>query len=130
VTKWRLAEARSNFPMTLDEANHRLFIGCRSPARLLVLDTASGKTVAQIEISSDTDDVFYDAKRQRIYVSCGEGFLDVIQCGAGNHYERIARNPTRSGARTSFYSAESDRLCLAVPKRWGQDAELRIYQLR
>ena len=114
--------------MTLDEANHRLFIGCRSPARLLVLDTASGKTVAQIEISSDTDDVFYDAKRQRIYVSCGEGFLDVFQWAEGDRYERIAHQPTRGGARTSFYSPDFDRLYLAVPKRFGQDAEIQIYQ--
>jgi DNA-binding beta-propeller fold protein YncE len=129
VAKWRLAEAHSNFPMALDEADHRLFVGCRSPARMLVLDTTSGKTVAQVEISGDTDDVFYDAKRQRLYLSCGEGFLDVIQRSAGDHYKRIARQPTRGGARTCFYSPESDRLYLAVPKSWGQDAEMRIYQL-
>jgi DNA-binding beta-propeller fold protein YncE len=129
VTKWRLEEAHSNFPMALDEANHRLFIGCRSPARLLVLDTSSGKTVAQVEISGDTDDVFYDAKRQRVYVSCGEGFLDVIQRRAqGDRYERIAHEPTRGGARTSFYSPDFDRLYLAVPKSWTEDAEIRIYQ--
>ncbi|HAO80636.1 MAG TPA: hypothetical protein DCQ92_17025 [Verrucomicrobia subdivision 3 bacterium] len=128
VTKWRLEEAHSNFPMALDETNHRLFIGCRSPARLLVLDTTSGKTTAQVEISGDTDDVFYDAKRNRLYISCGEGFLDVIQCSTSDHYERIAHEPTRGGARTSFYSPDADRLYLAVPKSWGQDAEIRIYQ--
>jgi DNA-binding beta-propeller fold protein YncE len=128
MTKWRLEAAHSNFPMALDEANHRLFIGCRSPARLLVLDTTSGKTVAQVEISGDADDVFYDAKRQRVYVSCGEGFLDVIQCNAGDHYERIAHEPTRGGARTCFFLPDSDRLYLAVPKRFGQDAEIRVYQ--
>jgi hypothetical protein len=129
VTKWRLTEAHSNFPMALDEANHRLFIGCRSPARLLVLDTTSGKTVAKVEISGDTDDVFYDAKRNRLYASCGEGFLDVIQCDAGNQYHRIAHEPTRVGARTSFYSPETDRLYLAFPKDGGRDAEIRVYQL-
>jgi DNA-binding beta-propeller fold protein YncE len=131
VAKWRLEEAHSNFPMALDEVNHRLFIGCRSPARLLVLDTTSGKTVAQVEISGDTDDVFYDAKRQRIYVSCGEGFLDVIQRRAeGDRYERIAHEPTRGGARTSFFSPELDRLYLAVPKSWGEDAEIRVFGLQ
>jgi DNA-binding beta-propeller fold protein YncE len=128
VTKWRLESAHSNFPMALDEANHRLFIGCRSAARLLVLDTTSGKTVAQVEIAGDTDDVFYDAKRNRLYISCGEGFLDVIQRSAGDRYERIAHEPTRGGARTCFYSPDSDRLYLAVPKNWGQDAEIRIYR--
>jgi DNA-binding beta-propeller fold protein YncE len=128
MARWRLESAHSNFPMALDELGHRLFIGCRSPARLLVLDTADGRTVAQVEISGDTDDVFFDGKRQRIYVSCGEGFFDVIQRHDGDHYERIAHLPTRVGARTSFYSPETDRLFLALPKRSGQDAEIRVYQ--
>jgi DNA-binding beta-propeller fold protein YncE len=130
VAKWRLEAAHSNFPMALDEADHRLFVGCRSPARLLVLDTTSGRTVAQVEISGDADDVFFDAKRNRLYVSCGEGFLDVIRCSANGHYERIAQELTRRGARTCFYSPDTDRLYLAVPKSWGEDAELRIYQPR
>jgi len=128
VGKWRLESARSNYPMALDEAGRRLFIGCRSPARLLVLDTTSGRTVAQVEISGDTDDVFYDAKRDRLYVSCGEGFLDVMQRRAGGQYERTAHVATRAGARTGFYSPEADRIFLAVPKRSGQDAEIRIYE--
>jgi len=66
------------------EENHRLFIGCRHPARLVVLDTATGKSVANVAISDDTDDLFYDAKRKRIYVSCGEGSIDVIRRGSGD----------------------------------------------
>jgi DNA-binding beta-propeller fold protein YncE len=119
VAKWRLAEAHSNFPMALDETNHRLYIGCRSPARLLVLDTTSGKTITQVEISGDTDDVFYDAKCNRLYVSCGEGYLDTIQRNPGGSCERIAHQPTRGGARTCFFSSDDDRLYLAVPKSWG-----------
>lgn len=128
VAMWPLEKWRGNFPMVLDEANHRLFVGCRSPARLVVLDTANGAVVADLEISGDTDDVFYDAKRQRIYASCGAGFLDVIQRRAGDHYERIARVPTRDGARTGFFSPELDQFYLAVPKRAGSDAEIRVYQ--
>jgi hypothetical protein len=114
--------------MALDEASHQVFVGCRQPARLVVLDTATGKLLASVEISGDTDDLFYDAKRQRIYISCGEGFLDVIQGRDGDRFERMARQPTRAGARTCFYSPEADRLYLAVPQRDGRDAEIRIYQ--
>ena len=114
--------------MALDETKHRLFIGCRHPARLVVLDMEKGAAVADLEISGDTDDVFYDAKRQRLYVSCGEGFLDVIQCRAGDRYERIARIATRDGARTCFFSPELDLLFLAVPKRVGSGAEIRVFQ--
>jgi hypothetical protein len=58
--------------MALDESHHRLFIGCRSPARILVLDTSSGKTITEFECAGDTDDVFYDAKNKRVYVSGGD----------------------------------------------------------
>ena len=51
--------------MALDEANHRLFVGCRLPSRLVVLNTDSGDVVAKIDISGDCDDVFYDSKRHR-----------------------------------------------------------------
>ena len=128
VATWQMGKWQANFPMALDEANHRLFIGCRNPARLVIFDTERGVPVADLEISGDTDDLFYDAKRQRIYLSCGEGFLDVIRQTTADHYERSAKIATRVGARTSYFSQELDRLYLAVPERAGQGAELRVYQ--
>jgi DNA-binding beta-propeller fold protein YncE len=125
---WPMTEFKANFPMALDEASHRVFIGCRQPARLVVLDTSTGKLLANVETSGDTDDLFYDAKRQRIYTSCGEGFLEVIQRRDGDRFERLARLATRPGARTSFFSSDLDRLYLAVPQRNGRDAEIRIFQ--
>src|SRR5216110_1673148 len=66
VATWKTDLAFENFPMAFDEANHRLFIGCRMPSTLVVLDTESGNVVAGIEISGDPDDVFYDSKRHRL----------------------------------------------------------------
>ena len=100
VATWPMEKWQANFPMALDETAHRLFVGCRKPARLVVFDTERGVPVADLEISGDTDDLFFDAKRQRLYVSCGEGFLDVIQRRDADHYERTARIATRDGART------------------------------
>ena len=128
IATWPVEKWQANFPMALDEAARRLFTGCRKPARLVVFDTARGVPVADLEISGDTDDLFFDAKRQRLYVSCGEGFLDVIERRAADHYERTARIATSAGARTCFFSPELDLLFLAVPERSGHDAELRVYQ--
>jgi DNA-binding beta-propeller fold protein YncE len=127
IATWPVTEARANFPMALDEADHRLFVGCRSPAALLVLDTETGKPVARVEIGGDTDDVFWDAQRRQIYVSCGEGFLDVVRQGPGDRYERVAHLPTAPGARTSLFVPELSRLYLAVAHRGGQGAEIRVY---
>jgi hypothetical protein len=125
---WPMKEFQANFPMALDEANHRLFIGCRKPARLVIFDTTTAKIVTDLAISGDTDDLFYDASRKRLYLSCGEGFIDVIAQRDADHYERIERVPTVPGARTCFYSSALDRLWLAVPQRGNQSAEIRTYQ--
>ncbi|HXX94464.1 MAG TPA: hypothetical protein VEN81_12580, partial [Planctomycetota bacterium] len=55
LAKWPLEKLESNFPMALDEANHRLLVGCRKPSKMLVLDSESGKEIAQVTISRDTD---------------------------------------------------------------------------
>jgi DNA-binding beta-propeller fold protein YncE len=127
IATWPVTTAKSNFPMALDEANHRLFIGCRRPAKALVFDTAAGTQVASFDIVGDTDDLFYDAARKRVYVSGGEGFIDVIQAD-GSQFSRMARIPTAAGARTSLFVADENRLYLAVPHRGSQKAEIRVYE--
>jgi DNA-binding beta-propeller fold protein YncE len=129
VARWALAEARANFPMALDEANHRLMVGCRQPARLVVLDTESGKAVASVACAGDTDDVFYDAARGRVYVSGGAGEVSVIGQKTPDTYEAVGAVKTAAGARTSFFVAETGRLYVAVPRRGGQRAEVRVYEV-
>src|SRR6266850_2453076 len=128
ISTWTMEKFQANFPMALDEPNQRLFIGCRKPARLIVLDTTTGKPVSDLAISGDTDDLFYDAKRKRIYLSCGEGFVDIVEQDSPDNYKRLTRIATASGARTSFFSADLDRYYLTVPDPKGQQAQLRVFQ--
>jgi DNA-binding beta-propeller fold protein YncE len=128
VATWPVVTAKSNFPMTLDEANHRVIVGCRKPAKALVYDTTTGKEITSFDIVGDTDDLFYDAARKRLYVSGGEGYIDVFQSQDGNQFTRIARMRTAAGARTSLFVADQNRLYLAVPHRGAQKAEIRIYE--
>ena len=124
---WPMEKFHANFPMALDEANGRVFVGCRRPPRLLVLDAKTGQSVADLPLSGDTDDLFFDATRKRIYVSCGEGFIDCLQQTGPDHYELLLKLPTREGARTSYFSPELGHLYLAVPQRGSHDAELGVY---
>jgi DNA-binding beta-propeller fold protein YncE len=128
VSTWPMELFQANFPMALDEPNHRVFVGCRSPARLVVMDTRSGKFLQAIRIGKDTDDLFYDAKRKRVYVSCGEGVIDTVKEDGSGSYQVICSMPTAAGARTSFFSPELDSLYLAVPERGARKAEIRIYK--
>jgi len=127
---WPVTTAGSNFPMALDESNHRLFLGCRRPAKVLVFDTTSGKQMASFDIVGDTDDLFYDALRKRLYVSGGDGYIEVIQDEGANRFVRTARVPTAPGARTSLFVADQSRLYLAVPHRGNQKAEIRVFEAR
>jgi len=130
TTTWPVSTAAANFPMALDEANHRLFVGCRHPAKVLVFDTATGKEVGSADTVGDTDDLFYDASTKRLLVSGGEGYLDVLQDQGDDHFARVAHTPTASGARTCLYIADQRRLYLAVPHRGSHQAEIRIYDVR
>jgi DNA-binding beta-propeller fold protein YncE len=129
VAEWPMDKFRANFPMALDEQNHRLFIGCREPARLAILDLRDGRLVTDLGISGDTDDLFYDSKLKRIYISCGEGFIDVIEQQSTDKYVRLERIPTSKGARTSFFSPDLRQFYLAVPEQGDKPAELRIYKV-
>jgi YVTN family beta-propeller protein len=127
---WPVVTARANYPMAFDEAGHRLFIGCRRPAKVLVYDTTRGKEVSAFDIVGDTDDLFFDAAKKRLYVSGGDGFIDVVQETDATHFARVARLATAAGARTSLFVPEQSRLYLAVPHRGAQKAEIRVYETR
>jgi len=113
--------------MALDEANRRLMIACRVPARLIVFDTESGKEVAKLDLHGDCDDLFFDPARRQIYASCGEGFIDVFAQTDADHYALKEAVKTEGKARTCFFDGE--RIYLAVPKRGDRSAEVRSYHI-
>jgi YVTN family beta-propeller protein len=118
---------RSNFPMAVDAEMHRVLVAFRSPPTLMALSSQDGRVVAKLETCGDADDVFVDAKRHRVYVSCGEGVVDVLeQREAG--YARLARVPTVSGARTSLFVPELDRLFVAVRAKWNNAAAIWVFR--
>jgi DNA-binding beta-propeller fold protein YncE len=127
VTDWPLKTGKANYPMALDEADHRLFVVTRKPAQLVALDSESGATVASVPCVNDADDLYYDAGRKRIYVPGGEGFITVIQQNDPDHYQPLAKIPTTVGARTGLWYEKRDRFYLAVPASSKQGAALWVY---
>jgi YVTN family beta-propeller protein len=133
ITRWPLT-VEHNFPMALDEADHRLFVGTHEPARMAVFDTTSGKMIAALPSVQDTDDVYYDGSRKRIYMAGGEGFIYAFQQNDPDHYQLLSKIPTALGARTAGYFGKGkkgfDRFYLAVPTRSDRGAELWIYTVQ
>jgi DNA-binding beta-propeller fold protein YncE len=128
LAPWPLKDVSGNYPIALDESNHRLFVGCRRPAQLVVLDTTTGRQVAAVPIAADTDDLAYDPAHKRIYVACGEGSLDVIDQRDADHYQLREQISVPPGSRNSVFSAEANQFYLAVPQSGNQPAEIRVFQ--
>ena len=126
TASWPL-KGRGNFPMALDDDSQHVMVAFRSPATLGVFSSRDGSTVANVESCDDADDVFVDAKRHRVDMSCGSGALDVFDTEKAA-YRRLARIPTVSGARTSLFIPELDRLFLAVRASAGLPAAVWVYR--
>ena len=120
--------ARANFPMALDEPGRRLFVGARAPAVLLVYDIDKGAPVARVPIGGDTDDVFFDARRKRVYVICGEGRIDVVG-GEGERYGVQESVKTSPRARTGLFIPELSTIYVAAPASGARPARVLAYRV-
>jgi hypothetical protein len=134
ISRWPVA-LEATFPMALDEPDHRLFIASRTPPRLAVFDTDSGHMVAALPCVQDSDDLYFDSARKRIYVAGGEGYINVFEQKDADHYQPLAKIPSALGARTAGYSGKVgkkgfDRLYVAVPARANHGAEVLIYTVQ
>jgi YVTN family beta-propeller protein len=115
-----------NFAMALDNERQRVLTVFRQPAKLMALSKQTGGVAGQVATCGDVDDLFLDAKRQRIYISCGEGFIDVRDA-TNAAYPELDRIATVPGARTSFFAPELDRFFLAVRAQAGEPAAIWVY---
>lgn len=133
ITRWPI-RFESNFPMALDETDHRLLVATRTPPQLAVFDTRSGRLVASLPTVQDSDDLYYDAARKRVYIPGGEGYISVFQQDDADHYRLLAKVQTAIGARTAGYFGKGrkgfDRFYLAVPARADHGAEVWIYTVQ
>jgi DNA-binding beta-propeller fold protein YncE len=134
IGRFSVAPAGVNAAVAIDEPNHRLFIGCRKNPSLVVMDSDTGKILASVPIPGDVDDLSFDARRGRIYASCGEAAIAVIRQMDADRYVSIGTIPTVAGARTSIFSPDFGQLYLAVPRRRDrpnqESPEVWVYQAR
>lgn len=129
IATWSVAQdAKKPTAIALDEESHRLFVGTRDPAKLIVLDTESGKAVTSMAATAMVDDMTYDGGSKRVYFA-GTLFIDVFQQRDADHYDRIGHVPTSFRAKTAILIPELNRYYLAVPHHETQSAEVRVYKV-
>jgi hypothetical protein len=129
IATWSIAqEAEHNVAMALDEGDHRLFVATRQPAKLIVLNSDSGKIVTSLACVEMADEMTYDAQQKRIYIA-GTDFVDVFRERDADHYDLIGHVPGAFRAKTAILVPELGRYFLAVPHHGDKEAEVRVYEV-
>jgi DNA-binding beta-propeller fold protein YncE len=128
TAKWSIpSETEQNLPLFLDESDHRLLLTTRKSSRLVVIDSDTGKVTASIPCVAMVDDIAYDAKLKRIYLS-GDQFVEVFKQDDADHYTSLGKVPTSSRAKTALFVLELNRYFVAVPRHGNKPAEVRVYE--
>jgi DNA-binding beta-propeller fold protein YncE len=129
VARWPLPDAHVAHAVVLDEADHRLFIATRQPARFIVFNTDTGKAVTSLPCVGVNSDMSFDISSKRIYVT-GSETASVFEQRDADHYEHIADVPTAYRAKSSIFVPDLKRLYVAVSGKGKPDAklELQIYE--
>ncbi len=127
---WPVPDAHVQNSMALDEPNHRLFIATRNPPKLFVFDTDTGKVVTSYPCVGVNDDMTFDKKRKRLYIT-GDGATSVFEQRDADHYQHIADVATGYRAKTSLYVPERDRFYINLSGGDKPDAPvgLLVYQV-
>jgi DNA-binding beta-propeller fold protein YncE len=130
TAQWPIREAKENAPLAFDEANRRLFVVCRNPGKLVVLDSSNGKTIASFAAGARADEVIFDAVHHRIYVAAGEGKIYMYQQTDADHYTPLPPVASASGAKTALLNPDATRLYVSVSPGEGKTgAKLLIYRV-
>jgi DNA-binding beta-propeller fold protein YncE len=129
VAQFPLTLADANYPLALDSAGRRVFVGCRKPPAVVILDADTGKEVSSVTIPGDIDDLFFDTGRGRLYAICGEGFLAVAERKGGDRFEVVEKIATAKLCRTGLFDPDSGRLYVVLPRQSDREGpSLRVYR--
>src|ERR1700730_16909557 len=126
---WQLKLVQHNTPLILDEAGHRLLVAGRKPGRFGGVDSDSGKEMVALPAGDDVDDMVYDPSTKRIYLACGEGFVDVFHQIDADHYEELGRAPTSLGAKTGVLVPQLNRYFAVSARKGKVPAKLFMFEV-
>ena len=128
IAKWSKLLPRANFPMAYDEEQHRIVVGYRLPAKLIVYDSETGKEIFSAPMVGDVDDLYWDKATKQVYISGGSGSVNIIKQTGNTTYQQIADIKTRDGARTSLLIPELRLFLIAARANGDQKAALLVYK--
>jgi DNA-binding beta-propeller fold protein YncE len=130
LATWPVTRGKTMVALAFDEANHRLFVGCRD-GHIVIFDTLTGKEMQALSIGSGIDDLVFDAASKRIYAACGgSGTVDVYEEADPDHYRFLAQIPSGPLARNGLLLPSLKQYVVAVPKSEKTTARILVYQVQ
>lgn len=135
---WPVTLGHRNLPIALDERGHRLFVGCRDTETsgvIVVLDTRTGKELQALPIAGWVDELAFDARRRRVYASCGKGpdgvgSLFAFQKISSGQYRLMGSQPTAPMAKAGVFVPELDLFVVDVPHNELTGAKVLVYKIQ
>jgi hypothetical protein len=128
IAKWSKLLPRANFPMAYDGVQHRIIVGYRLPAKLIIYDSDTGKEIFTAPMVGDVDDLYWDAKNKQVYISGGSGAVNIFKQTGNATYQKIADIKTRNSTRTSLFIPELSLFLIAARADGDQQATLLVYK--
>lgn len=133
IADWPIGQSKHNMAAALDPQHHLLYVGCRDGdmrGSIAVLQLSTGRVVKRLPIGGWVDSMDYDARRHRIYLSSGTGYLDAYQVLPGGAFRKLEPAETAVMAKTSVYSPQLDREFVSVPHLGDTLAKILVFAPR
>ncbi|WP_433971486.1 YncE family protein [Tunturiibacter lichenicola] len=124
---WTLANAKGNTPLAYDGPDDLLLVGCRMPAKLLVLNGKTGEQLSSAPADSGADDLFYDAETHRAYLITGSGAVDSFSLSSSGKLQALGVTHTAVGAKTGLLVPSQSAMYIGVPGT-GTPSEVDVYR--
>ena len=114
VNTWPVPAAKQNAMVAFDVAQHRLYVVCREPGMVVVMNSDTGAVVGTAPAPLRSDEVQYDPATHRLYVPGGQGYMGIYDTSDPNHIREVEKVTTEPGAKTGLLIPSMHRLFLAV----------------
>jgi sugar lactone lactonase YvrE len=114
IALWPVPAAEQNAMVAMDEPHHRLFVGCRKPGMVVVMNSDTGAVTNSVPSPLRSDQILFDQTANRLYSPGGEGNVALYDTSDPDHLKTIAQVPTAPGAKTGILVPELKELILAA----------------
>ena len=113
-SRFPIGVAKTPTGLAYDAKTKRLFIGCRTEPKMVVMDATSGKVITSMPIGRGVDFAGFDPQAKFIFFSCSEGVLNVFHEKSADEYEDMGAVKTQPSAKTLAFDSKTKKVFLTA----------------